>query len=198
MADHTPARDFLELVDALEARPPPKDVADLGQYRLGLLDRAQQFAAEERAWSGRKADRIDEARRFRATTPLAIALTGLLTIGANFLVSWFLKDQDAEIGRTLIRIQAEVEENTRVIEAEIAKRAALQHQRHSMEARGIEFQYSMIERIMDASPTALLHKSGYGQGSPFPGETHPTASVTGMPSAVKPFRTATRTWNSAT
>ncbi|WP_416348443.1 type II toxin-antitoxin system HigB family toxin [Gemmobacter sp.] len=45
---------------------------------------------------------------------------------------------------------------------------------------------------------ALLHKSGDGQGSPFPGQTHPTASVTGMPSAVKPFRTATRTWNSAT
>ena len=45
---------------------------------------------------------------------------------------------------------------------------------------------------------ALLHKSGDGQGAPFPGQTYPTASVTGMPSAVKPFRTATRTWNSAT
>ena len=45
---------------------------------------------------------------------------------------------------------------------------------------------------------ALLHKSGDGQGSPFPGQTYPTASVTGMPSAVKPLSTATRTWNSAT
>ena len=45
---------------------------------------------------------------------------------------------------------------------------------------------------------ALLHKSTDGQGSPFPGQPHPTASVTGIPSAVKPFRTATRTWNSAT
>ncbi len=34
--------------------------------------------------------------------------------------------------------------------------------------------------------------------SPFPGQTYPTVSVTGMPSAVKPFRTATRIWNSAT
>jgi hypothetical protein len=33
---------------------------------------------------------------------------------------------------------------------------------------------------------------------PFPGQTYPTAWVTGMPSAVKPFKTATRTWNSAT
>jgi amphi-Trp domain-containing protein len=31
---------------------------------------------------------------------------------------------------------------------------------------------------------ALLHKSADGRGSPFPGQTYPTASVTGMPSAV--------------
>jgi hypothetical protein len=46
--------------------------------------------------------------------------------------------------------------------------------------------------------TALLHKSADGHGSPFPRQTYPTASVTGMPSAVKPLSTATRTWNSAT
>ena len=33
---------------------------------------------------------------------------------------------------------------------------------------------------------------------PSPGQTYPTASVTGNPGAVKPFRTATRTWNAAT
>jgi DNA-binding MurR/RpiR family transcriptional regulator len=31
---------------------------------------------------------------------------------------------------------------------------------------------------------ALLHKSAERRGSPFPGRTYPTASVTGMPSAV--------------
>ena len=31
---------------------------------------------------------------------------------------------------------------------------------------------------------ALLHKSAECRGSPFPGRTYPTASVTGMPSAV--------------
>ncbi|WP_236016625.1 metallophosphoesterase [Salipiger abyssi] len=44
----------------------------------------------------------------------------------------------------------------------------------------------------------LLYKSGDGRGSPFPRRTYPTASVTGMPSAVYPFRTAMRTWSSAT
>ena len=43
-----------------------------------------------------------------------------------------------------------------------------------------------------------MHKSGDGRASPFPGQTYPATSVTGVPSAVKPFRTATRTWNSAT
>ncbi|WGR63108.1 SAM-dependent DNA methyltransferase (plasmid) [Paracoccus ferrooxidans] len=32
--------------------------------------------------------------------------------------------------------------------------------------------------------TALLHNSGDGRGYPLPGQTYPTASVTGMPSAV--------------
>ena len=45
---------------------------------------------------------------------------------------------------------------------------------------------------------ALLHKSGDRRASPFPGQTYHTTSVTGIPSAVKPFGTATRIWNSAT
>lgn len=44
----------------------------------------------------------------------------------------------------------------------------------------------------------LLRKSPDGRGSPFPRQTYLTASVMGMPSAVNPFSTATRTWNSAT
>ncbi|WP_167384033.1 hypothetical protein [Cereibacter sphaeroides] len=44
----------------------------------------------------------------------------------------------------------------------------------------------------------LLHKSTDDRHAPFPGHTHPVTSVMGVPSAVKPFRTATRTWNSAT
>jgi hypothetical protein len=45
---------------------------------------------------------------------------------------------------------------------------------------------------------ALLHKSGDGWASPFRGQTYPATSVTGVPSAVKPFRAATRICASAT
>ena len=51
--------------------------------------------------------------------------------------------------------------------------------------------------VLQADET-LLHKWPVDRTSPFPGQTYPMACVTGMPSAVKPFRTATRTWNSAT
>ena len=37
---------------------------------------------------------------------------------------------------------------------------------------------------VDGREMALLHKSADGRGSPFPGQTYPTGSVTGMPSAV--------------
>ena len=54
------------------------------------------------------------------------------------------------------------------------------------------------DSVRVASGAALLHKLGDGRASPFPGQTYPATSVTGVPSAVKPFRTATRSWNSAT
>ena len=44
----------------------------------------------------------------------------------------------------------------------------------------------------------LLHKSAAEWTSPFPGQSYPATSVMGVPSAVNPFSTATRTWNSAT
>ena len=46
--------------------------------------------------------------------------------------------------------------------------------------------------------TALLHKSAECQSFPFPRQTYPVTSVMGVPIAVKPFKMATRTWNSAT
>lgn len=47
------------------------------------------------------------------------------------------------------------------------------------------------------SGRALLHKSGDGLTSPFPGQTCPANPVMGVPGAVKPLRTAIRTWTSA-
>ena len=50
---------------------------------------------------------------------------------------------------------------------------------------------------IQVGPT-LSDKSAECQSFPFPEQTYPATSLTGVPSAVKPFRTATRTWNSAT
>jgi predicted type IV restriction endonuclease len=55
-----------------------------------------------------------------------------------------------------------------------------------------EVPFDKSSAIIFPNIQALLHKSAEGRGSPSPGQTHPTASVTGMPSAVKPFRTTTR------
>ncbi|WP_420395801.1 CsgG/HfaB family protein [Nioella sp.] len=52
----------------------------------------------------------------------------------------------------------------------------------------VPLQRQMFSREVGASVGrffgALLHKSVEGQASPFPGRTHPTGSVTGMPRAV--------------
>ena len=62
----------------------------------------------------------------------------------------------------------------------------------------VELFFFLSGFIIFYTASALLHKWSDSRGSPFPGQTYPATFVTGMPSAVKPFRTATRTWNSAT
>lgn len=57
----------------------------------------------------------------------------------------------------------------------------------------------VVIHLRDFAPgTALLHKLADGRTAPVPGQTYPLTFVTGMPSAVWPFSTATRTWHSAT
>mgnify|MGYP003382702935 CR=1 FL=1 len=63
-----------------------------------------------------------------------------------------------------------------------------------LESRRIE----LMKTPNNMQSLALLHKSPESWTSPFPGQTYPVTSVMGVPSAVKPFKTATRTWNSAT
>jgi hypothetical protein len=132
--------DYRELLEAAASHPIPEDVEDRGQYRLQLLDRLEKAYTQDREWQFRAAEQSHSARNFRANTPLVIALTGILTIAANFLVSFLLKDQDAQVQASLARLEATVTENTRRLEAEIA-----------VESRSLEFQYSMIEQIMAAS-----------------------------------------------
>jgi site-specific DNA recombinase len=68
---------------------------------------------------------------------------------------------------------------------ELAERGVTTSRGHRIDKK---FIYRMLNNrvyIGDAvHKGALLRKSRVGRGSPFPGQTYPTASVTGMPSAV--------------
>jgi hypothetical protein len=90
--------------------------------------------------------------------------------------------------------------------APYADKGVLSLNRHPKEVRrDIEDTFGRcVRQAIDLSvntgreKAALLHKSAEGRSSPFPGQAYPATSVTGVPRAVKPFRTAIRTWNSAT
>jgi hypothetical protein len=59
---------------------------------------------------------------------------------------------------------------------------------------------SLTDVLLLSNPLEFIcedHMRGR-QGSLSPGQAYPTTSVTGMSSAVTPFRTAPLTWNSAT
>lgn len=49
--------------------------------------------------------------------------------------------------------------------------------------------------LQSTTAPALLHKSADDRTSPFRGQTDPATTVMGVPRAVKPFKTATQTWN---
>lgn len=68
--------------------------------------------------------------------------------------------------------------------------------RGTEEKSGSLFSYVDLEVRIPAP--ALLHKWAESQGTPFPGQIYPAASAMDVPGAVQPFKTATRTWNSAT
>lgn len=59
-----------------------------------------------------------------------------------------------------------------------------------------EFEASDNQSVL-LSSVATLDKSTKERNAPFPGHTYPAATVTGMPSAVKRLRTASRIWTAA-
>ena len=50
--------------------------------------------------------------------------------------------------------------------------------------RVVQLFLQRVDKAYWGNRRALLHKSGAERSSPFPGRTYPTATVTGMPSAV--------------
>jgi len=83
--------------------------------------------------------------------------------------------------------------------AEQARRRRLAHV-PKLSEHGLKTEADVTGDVLNEDPLggALLHKSPDFRTSPIPGQTYPTTTVTGMPRAVKPFRTATLTWSSAT
>lgn len=57
-------------------------------------------------------------------------------------------------------------------------------------ARSVKYQIATAKlgAIWGAREMALLHKSAADRTAPSPGQTYPTASVTGIPRPVKPLR----------
>lgn len=66
---------------------------------------------------------------------------------------------------------------------------------HAAAVHGLEISPESVDLACVAT---LLHQPADDRTAPIPGQAYPVAFATGMPSAVKRFSTATRTWSSAT
>jgi hypothetical protein len=126
------------------------------RVRLEIIDRIAQHENSDREFVLKEREQGSAVRQWRANTPLVIALTGLLTIAANFSVSYFLKGQEGEQQLQLALTNASLtKENTR-LSSELEEAKAQSAQLRQNETRGLEFQYTMIDKIMSVPPSPDL------------------------------------------
>jgi D-alanyl-D-alanine carboxypeptidase len=130
---------------AVDASAP--DAKDL---RLGILDRLAQIDGADRDFLLKQGEAQHAVKQWRSNTPLIIALTGAITIAANFLASYLLKDQQTELEAELARTTAELTEKNTRLQTELDEIKAESSQKRALQSREIDFQYAMIDRIMSA------------------------------------------------
>lgn len=112
--------------------------------------------------------------------------TGRFTRDIDFLA--FGSDEEAELRTAFSQILATDGDDGLVYDIESLTAVAIREDQI----------YGGMRLRTEARLGALLHKSAVDRTSLFPRQTYPATSVTGVPRAVKPLSTATRTWNSAT
>lgn len=130
---------------AIDASAP--DAKDL---RLGILDRLAQIDGADRDFHLKQGEAQHAVKQWRSNTPLIIALTGAITIAANFLASYLLKDQQTELEAELARTTADLTEKNTRLQTELDEIKAESSQKRALQSREIDFQYAMIDRIMSA------------------------------------------------
>lgn len=120
------------------------------QARIAIAERIRQFEREDREFRFKESEQRSSTKQWRSNTPLVIALTGLLTIAANFGVSYILKDQGSNQERQLAETNATLTSENQKLNSQLRDSEASRAQERANETKGLEFQYNMIDKIMSA------------------------------------------------
>lgn len=151
--------------------------ADTNQPILSALDAVQSHAlfqqddvdpefrklVFEKALEQRSLDRSHalEVRKWWHNTPLAVALTGLIAIGANFAVDYAKKEQDFTQLLTQTEFKTQilaVEERNRVarekeiaaLQQELKEKSADAEASRTAKAQELQFQYKIVEQLLQS------------------------------------------------
>src|SRR5581483_2530053 len=85
-----------------------------------------------------------ETRKWRYGTPLAIALTGVITIAANFMVDWLKSEHDKLSNITLEQLKNELSIVTTRLNAELARQAAENSAALAIKADEKKFEFEIV------------------------------------------------------
>lgn len=132
-------------------------------FQQGDVDPEFRKLVFEKALEQRSLDRSHEleVRKWWHSTPLAVALTGLIAIGANFAVDYAKKEQDftqlltqAEFKTQILAIE---ERNKAARDAELAKlqqelteNSANAEAIRAAKAQELQFQYKIVEQLLQS------------------------------------------------
>ena len=140
------AVDLLRSQLELESGATPESV----QRRMDLIGRIAAQLNTDRDFAVKDRDAKITTRQARFNTPLAIALTGILTIAANFAVTYLTKRQDTTAQVLVANENARLTAENSTLTADLTNSQAAANQQRTLQARDLEFQYSMIDRIMSS------------------------------------------------
>ena len=140
------AVDLLRAQLELESGATPESL----QRRLDLLGRITAQLNADRDFALKDRDAKVTTWQAKLNTPLVIALTGILTIAANFAVAYMTKDQDTAAQVLVANENARLTAENSTLTADLTDAQATANQQRTLQARDLEFQYTMIDRIMSS------------------------------------------------
>lgn len=118
------------------------------RLKLDIIDRMAKYQNDANERRSRLAETASSQKQSSIKTHFIIALVGLITIAGNSAVSYILKRQESTAAQTLAATNADLAASNTRLQNQLEEAKSQNNQVRANETRALEFQYTMIDKIM--------------------------------------------------